>query len=184
MAKENPFALVAEKIGEIAVEYVRNEYAAQGHTLTGDLLDSIEAKVKATNTGAIIEGYLLDYGVPVNTGVPSTNIRYNPNKRTGAKVSNYIAGLQMFAELRFRVPKKEALRIAFAIARKHKKEGMPTRNSKKYSSTGRRTGAIQEGLQKAEQKIEDLITEVTTAYIEDLVIEVFVKNIPKVKVKR
>ncbi len=183
MATNNPFILVAAKIGEIAVEYVKNEYAAQGHTLTGALIDSIEAKVKESPTGAIIEGYLLEYGVPVNTGVPAANIPYNPSRRSGAKTSNYIAGLQLFAELRFRVSKKEALRIAFAIARKHKQQGMPTASSKRYSKTGKRTGAIQDGLQKADPDIEALITEVVTAYVEDIIIEVFVKNIPNVKVK-
>lgn len=183
----NPFKEAADKIALIVVEAVKNEYTAQGHKLTGALVDSIEAKVKETATGAKIEGLLLDYGIPVNTGVPSEVVRaklYNPNKRSGAGFSKYIAGLQLFAELRFRVPKKEALNIAFAIARKHAKEGIPTRKSRTYSSTGRRTGAIQEGLQKVNDQIENIINELVTTYTQTIIIAAFKKNLPNVKITR
>jgi hypothetical protein len=180
----NPFKAAADKIALIVVEAVKNEYTAQGHKLTGALVDSIEAKVKETATGAKIEGLLLDYGIPVNTGVPRERVPYNPNKRSGAGFSKYIAGLQLFAELRFRVPKKEALNIAFAIARKHKKEGIPTRKSRIYSSTGRRTGAIQEGLQKVNDQIENIINELVTTYTQTIIIAAFKKNLPNVKITR
>jgi hypothetical protein len=184
MTNENPFLLAAEKIKAIAIEAVKIEYSAQGHRLTGALIDSIEGQVKEVVNGAKIEGILLDYGVPVNTGVPRERVPYNPNRRSGAKVSKYIAGLQLFAELRFRVSKKEALGIAFAIARKHKKEGIPTRASRKFSRTGKRTGAIQEGLKKVDPEMQKIIEEIVTKYVNTLIVTVFKKNIPKVKVSR
>lgn len=192
--EKSPFALAAEKIAQIAVEAVKIEYGAQGHQLTGSLIDSIEGKVKETATGARIEGMMLDYGVPVNTGVPSENIPFSLGNRGrtsrsrnaggSGRVSQYITGLQLFAELRFRVSKKEALGIAFAIARKHKKEGMPTRSSRKFSKTGRRTGAIQEGLQKADDDMQKVIEEIITEYVNSVMITVFKKNLPNVKVQR
>ena len=180
----NPFEAAAQEIGKIAVEAVKMEYAAQGHKLTGALIDSIEYQVRKTATGAAVEGIMLDYGIPVNTGVTAERIPYDPTRRTGAKTSKYIAGLQLFAQLRFRVGKKEALSIAFAIARKHKKQGMPTRGSRQFSKTGRRTDAIGEGLKKVNAEIEKIISEVVTGFTQELVISTFKKNLPKVNVKR
>ncbi len=180
----NPFEAAAQEIGKIAVEAVKMEYAAQGHKLTGALIDSIEYQVRKTATGAAVEGIMLDYGIPVNTGVTAERIPYDPTRRTGAKTSKYIAGLQLFAQLRFRVGKKEALSIAFAIARKHKQQGMPTRGSRQFSKTGRRTDAIGEGLKKVNAEIEKIISEVVTGFTQELVISTFKKNLPKVNVQR
>ena len=175
------FQQAADKIGEIAIEAVKLELAAQGHRLTGALIDSVTYQVKQTATGALIEGLLLDYGIPVNTGVPANRIPYS-GSRTGGGSSAYIQGLQLFAQLKFRVSKKEALGIAFAIANKHKKEGMPTQASKRFSKTGKRTGAIQDGLQSVNDKIQEIINEVMTVYIDGLFVKVFTDNLPNVKV--
>jgi len=176
------FQQAADKIGQIAIEAVKLELAAQGHRLTGALIDSVTYQVKQTATGALIEGLLLDYGIPVNTGVPSNRIPYSRGSRSGGGSSAYIAGLQLFAQLRFRVPKKEALSIAFAIANKHKKEGMPTQASKRFSKTGKRTGAIQDGLESINAQIQEIISDVMTVYIDGLFIKVFKDNLPDVKV--
>ena len=194
--EKSPFVLAAEKIAEIVTEATKIEFAAQGHELTGALIDSIEAQVKETTTGARIEGLLLDYGLAVNNGVPKENVPFTINNRGSLRafrtsnfrrstgVSKYIAGLQLFAELRFRVSKKEALRIAFAIARKHKQEGIPSRASKRFSRTGKRTGAIQDALQKTDEQIKEVIEEIITTYVNTIFIAVFKKNLPKVKVSR
>jgi hypothetical protein len=175
------FQQAADKIGEIAVEAVKLELAAQGHRLTGALIDSVTYQVKQTATGAMIEGLLLDYGIPVNTGVPASRIPYSGG-RSGGGASAYIKGLQLFAQLKFRVSKKEALGIAFAIANKHKKEGMPTQRSKRFSKTGKRTGAIQDGLQNVERQIQEVINEVMTIYINGIMVTAFKSNLPDVKV--
>jgi hypothetical protein len=177
------FQQASDKIGEIAVEAVKLELAAQGHKLTGALIDSVTYQVKQTATGALIEGLLLDYGIPVNTGVPAANIPYSGSRRGGGKSSKYISGLKLFAKLRFRVNEREATRIAFAIANKHKKEGMPTQASKRFSSTGKRTGAIQDGLSNVDDKIQEVINEVMTTYINIIFVEAFKSNLPDVKVQ-
>lgn len=187
------FEDAANKIGQIAIEAVKLELAAQGHRLTGALIDSVTYQVKQTATGALIEGLLLDYGIPVNTGVPAANIPYggggrgrtsrSRNIRGSSRASAYIAGLKLFAKLRFRVNEKEAQRIAFAIANKHKKQGMPTQASKRFSSTGKRTGAIQDGLANVDDKIQEVINEVMTAYINIIFVEAFKSSLPDVKVQ-
>ena len=179
----NIFQDAANKIGQIAIEAVKLELAAQGHRLTGALIDSVTYQVKQTATGALIEGLLLDYGIPVNTGVPAANIPYSGSRRGGGKASKYIAGLKLFAKLRFRVNEREATRIAFAIANKHKKQGMPTQASKRFSSAGKRTGAIQDGLANVDDKIQEVINEVMTAYINIIFVEAFKSNLPDVKVQ-
>jgi hypothetical protein len=54
---------------------------------------------------------------------------------------------------------KEALGIAFAIASKHKREGMPTRSSARFSQTGKRTGFIETALDALMPQIEEAIRE-------------------------
>lgn len=175
------FQQAADKIGQIVVEAVKLELAAQGHRLTGALIDSVTYQVKQTATGALVEGLLLDYGIPVNTGVPANRIPYS-GSRSGGGASAYIQGLQLFAQLKFRVSKKEALSIAFAIANKHKKEGMPTQSSKRFSKTGKRTGAIQDGLSNVDRQIQEIVSEVMTTYTNILFVQAFKDSIPDVKV--
>jgi len=143
--------LIAEKIGNSLVEEIRNQILLQGHKLTGSLSKSVEAKTLTVPDGVVIQFLLNDYGVPVNTGVVASRIPYGTY--TGAKVSKYIQGLIRFAKLRFRVTEKQAKGIAFAIARKHIKEGMPTRGSYKFSKTGKRTEYIEEAILKESAQI-------------------------------
>jgi hypothetical protein len=71
---------------------------------------------------------------------------------------------------------KEAKSIAFAIASKHKKEGMPTIKSQKHSKTGRRTGFIEIALEKNSQKFIELI-EASIRFSVEATIESFYKSI-------
>lgn len=163
------FIALAEKIAPIIKLAVQESYRAQGHVLTGKLVNSIDYAIQETVTGAAIEFSLLDYGVPVNSGVSAGNIPYTPF--SGNKFSKYIAGLILYARLRFKVPLVEAKKIAFAIAAKHKKEGMPTRASAIYSKTGQRTGAIQAGLDDSQEKVNELIQEAVNTYITSIMVE-------------
>lgn len=143
-------------------------WRAQGHELTGKAARSIEERIVQTTGGVEIQFYIEDYMANINQGVPANRIPYSPG--SGAKYSKYIAGLTRYAKLRFGASQKEAENIAFAIARKHLKEGMPSIGSKRYSKTGRRTGFIEIGLEQEEDKvgrlIEDAVEQTYTALIE------------------
>ena len=76
---------------------------------------------------------------------------------SGARISKYIQGLKNFARLRFGVSDKEALSIAFAIAKKHKREGMPTKSSSRFSKTGKRTEAIEDALAEVDDELNKMI---------------------------
>lgn len=148
-------AALIQQIADTAKMAVVIEWRRQGHELTGKAAQSIEEQVTQTATGTRIDFYIQDYMANINQGVPSNRIPYTPG--SGAPPSKYIQGLTRYARLRFGANRKEAERIAFAIARTHLREGLPSEKSKRFSSTGRRTGFIEQGLEGEEEKISVLI---------------------------
>jgi len=167
---------LGEQVGEVVKKAVKQAFVMQGRTLTGALVNSIDYSVNATVTSAYIEFTLLDYGMILNYGVPANRIPYSPG--SGAKSSKYIDGLKMYAKLRFNANDKEAERIAFAIARKHKKFGMPL---------DKKTGAVEKGLEESKEEVEELINEALTQVINVLFLSSFAevkkKNSDSLKIK-
>jgi len=167
---------LGEQVGEVVKKAVKQAFILQGRTLTGALVNSIDYSVNATVTSAFIEFTLLDYGMILNYGVPANRIPYSPG--SGAKSSKYIDGLKMYAKLRFNANDKEAERIAFAIARKHKKFGMPL---------DKKTGAVEKGLEESKDEVEALISEALTQVINVMFLSSFAevkkKNSDSLKVK-
>lgn len=162
-------------VGEFMVEALRKELRLQGHTLTGKLGRSIEAVVKKRVDEWTIDFLHEQYGAPVNRGVSAGRIPYSPG--SGAGTSEYIKGLIRWVQLRGIAPGfAGAKKIAFAIAAKHKKEGMPTRGSYKFSNNGRRTGWIdhpasgqaQNISRKTEQAYEKYLDAVLDSHIQEL----------------
>ena len=154
--------MIDEKVGRTIANWLKvrlaQELRDQGHNLTGSLISSLEEKVTVAAGRLTIEMYGNDYGDPLNTGVPAARIPYTPGQSRAA-TSKYIQGLIHFAERRFGLRGKEAISAAFAIARKHKREGMPTRGSYKYSSNGRRTGWIDVILADNDQELTSFVEE-------------------------
>ena len=167
---------LGEEVGEVVKKAVKQAFIMQGRSLTGALVNSIDYSVNATVTSAYIEFTLLDYGMILNYGVPANRIPYSPG--SGAKSSKYIDGLKMYAKLRFNANDKEAERIAFAIARKHKKFGMPL---------DKKTGAVEKGLEESKEEVEELINEALTQVINVMILSSFAevkkKNSDSLKIK-
>jgi hypothetical protein len=167
---------LGEQVGEVVKKAVKQAFIIQGRSLTGALVNSIDYSVNATVNSAFVEFTLLDYGMILNYGVPANRIPYSPG--SGAKSSKYIDGLKLYAKLRFNANDKEAERIAFAIARKHKKFGMPLDG---------KIGAVQNGLDDSKQEVEELINEALTQVINVLFLgsfaEVKKKNSDSLKIK-
>jgi len=158
------FEILAKQIGGLIVDELRRQYRLQGHNLTGKLIASIEDKVTLTVTGAKVQVLIVDYGVIINNGTPASRIPYTPGSGRGG-TSKYIQGLQNFARLRMGLNAREALSVAFAIAKKQSKEGMPTKGSFRFSKNGKRTGAIEDTLQIIDNKIVQL----TADFVEEIV---------------
>jgi hypothetical protein len=165
---------LADNIAQMAIDAVANEWKAQGHNLTGAAIKNMETVIRMETEKIIIEGFVPDYMAINNSGVTAARIPYYPG--SGRKESEYIKGLMKYAKQRFGASDKEAKSIAFAIASKHKKEGMPTIKSQKHSKTGKRTGFIEQALEKKEAEMADLINMAITYSIETTV-ETFYKSI-------
>lgn len=167
---------LGEQVGEVVKKAVKQAFVMQGRTLTGALVNSIDYSVNATVNSAFIEFTLLDYGMILNYGVPANRIPFSPG--SGAKSSKYIDGLKMYAKLRFNANDKEAERIAFAIAHKHKKFGMPL---------DKKTGAVEKGLEESKEEVEELISEALTKVINVMFLSSFAevkkKNSDSLKIK-
>ena len=138
---------------------IAEEWIAQGHNLSGAFIEAIQSEVEQSGGNTIISWYDTTergYGAILNRGVTHEKIPFSPG--SGAKTSKYIAGLFRYVKLRMAVSDdKQALGIAFAIAYKHKKEGMPTKDSAIYSSTGRRIGFIEDMEPKLLEAVERMI---------------------------
>ena len=165
---------LADDISTLAIEVIAMEWRAQGHELTGSAVKQMETMVKFEINTLVIEGLVPDYMEINNSGVTAARIPYTPN--SGNKTSKYISGLIDYVKKRMGKSDKEAKGIAFAIASKHKREGMPTKGSVRFSSTGKRTGFIEQALDKNSQKFIELI-EASIRFSVEATIESFYKSI-------
>ena len=110
------------EIGYKINEAIIKEWTAQGHSLTGSLEASLRSQdaVKVTENGNVvtIEATANHYWKYINSGVQASQIRkpFAPAR---------IAGLTNYMMLRAGLPLKEARGAAYAVATKHKREGMP-----------------------------------------------------------
>ena len=90
--------------------------------MRGTLLNSLE--VIPTNKG--LDVMLERHGVILNNGVSPQRIPYTiPPPYSGAGHSKYIDGLKTWFKIKHGKSDKEALGLAFGLARKHKKNGLP-----------------------------------------------------------
>jgi hypothetical protein len=165
---------LADEISVLAISVVANEWRLQGHELTGSAVKQMETMVRMEINTLIIEGFVPDYMAINNQGVPANRIPYYPS--SGRKTSKYIDGLMKYVQQRMGKSDKEAKGIAFAIASKHKKEGMPTKGSVRFSTTGKRTGFIEQALDKNSPKFIELIENAITFSVE-ATIESYYKSI-------
>ena len=158
-----------KKIGEDIKEVFIEQWELQGHIMDNSkFVSELEYEIEEQGDVIHVRWYGVEYGKYINRGVDSGSIPFG--QRTGAKKSKYIQGLIKYVERRMGISGKEGISIAFAIANKHKQEGMPTEASKKYSQTGKRTGWLDEALSSREQEIDRLINRYATNYAFDKII--------------
>ena len=119
-------------IAELLKEEMRQQLKIANHIMTGELVESIESRILSTIEGRKIEIWLNSYGIALDQGVPPDRIPFTEPSGRGGR-SKYIEGLQRFAQLKLGVTdNRESLGIAFAIARKHKKVGMPVKGPTQF----------------------------------------------------
>jgi hypothetical protein len=154
------------QIASLIIDSFKKQIQLQGHSLTGELEASFEASFIRFGLTDVIAISFNDYGVPLDTGVSAERIPFQSG--SGNKTSLYIDGLKRFAKLRFGVSDREAQSIAFAIAKKHKKEGMPTKNSYNFSKNGSRTNWIDLALSETAADIDQALSTFVASYIDVL----------------
>jgi hypothetical protein len=148
------------ELEQIIINSLTDELEQQGHKLTGKLMKSIQINTKLFLNGFEMEGSFFNYGGILDRGTKASRIPFGGSK-TGKKTSKYIQGLKDFAlKRKMTTDPKEALGIAFAIAKTQKRDGMPTKASFVYSKNGRRKNWIDFGLEQATPKIFAKISEI------------------------
>lgn len=144
-----------DKIGRRINERLAGEYAAQGHNLSGDFIRELTHSVIP---GRMVEGEMLKHGIFLDRGVSANRIPYSG--KSGGGRSDYIQGLIAYAKARHGLTGKAAISRAFQIAATHRKEGMPTSASRRFSRAkgSRRTGFLTKTLDELDAWISTQIS--------------------------
>lgn len=146
---------ILDLAADATVAAIVKRFKEQGHTLTGAFERSIAYKVKETADAYIYEFEALYYGKIVDRGVAAARIPFSGVRRGGkGKTSLYIEALIAYGKKR---GVKNAKSFAFAVAHKQKKEGMPTRASRRFSASGRRKMFLGEGIADADKLVQRFI---------------------------
>lgn len=135
MAVDQKYIKGLKEVQVLIHNRIKQELILQGHIMTGKVYKEHSEEISVRSDEVHLLGSYPFYSKFLHTGVHSSNIPYNPARRTGAKHSLYIEALIKYAKFRGMDNPKSA---AFAIANKHSKEGMSTKASRKYSKTGKR----------------------------------------------
>lgn len=157
MTIQQAIDIFLENIDLIGLDLViagQKELEQQGHRATGKLINSIAQRVQDELNEAILYIEYLRYGNAVNTGVRPSRVPYTQG--SGKRTSKFITALAEWVRLK-RITSgldKDVMRATFAIARKMKKEGIPTKGSFRFSKNGRRTGWLDRVEQIYQVKIE------------------------------
>ncbi len=119
----------------LLIEKGKQELRAQGHRSSGELERSFAREVEVKLTGEAVGGiYAKEYAIYLDKGVKAARVRYNP-KVLLPWIDRIKPGLTL----------KEKESFAWAIRKKHDKEGIPTKGSFAYSNNGRRKSWIEYG---------------------------------------
>lgn len=133
-------------------EELLKTWVEQGHNINGKVVKEMDIIVEQTVDKISFLFFSLPYGVYIAGGVSADKIPYSGTKGTGGK-SAYIQALIGYAKKRMQLPDKEAKSAAFAIAQTHRKRGMPSPASSRFSSTGERTNWIGNTMERNESLI-------------------------------
>ena len=130
---------IIEIISDLIKQDISTKLKEQGHNNTGSLLNSIYFKAYQAADNIVSYFLMNDYWNKVNYGVSASRIPYSPG--SGTKKSKYIDGLINYFQSKG-LSDAESKRAAFATANVHKREGMPTKASSRFSKNGERTGFV------------------------------------------
>lgn len=160
--------ITLEDVAAFMRDQIKRSTEDQGHKLTGRLSASTVSKVTRLPDGYYADVLREAYGEAIENGVDRTKIPFSPG--SGAKHSQYIEGLLEFVRRRNLKPERgqTQLGIAFAIAHAQKRTGLPTVASRRFSKSGRRTGAVAEAANKNKRYITGEIDKGGEQYLQEV----------------
>lgn len=132
-----------EVLGQLIINELGKELIKQQHRATGDLISSLDYRLKNRSIGFTLEILMNDYGLFVNTG-----------RKPGKKKVPIQALLEWIKQKGIETNNKKALGVAFAIQKTIQKEGSPTRNSR---AKGKRTEFIDDTLERLDNVITSMV---------------------------
>jgi hypothetical protein len=156
-------ATITTKLQNVLTKALTDEWKAQGHEMSGSIVENIDYVVKQEIDRLTISGMMYFYGNIIASGVMSSKIPYGGRTGRGG-TSLYIKVLQDYVKARMHITDEQKSKsIAFAIAQTQKFSGdawgMPTRGSYAYTKTGKRLEWIEESFKHNEDKIVETIRE-------------------------
>ncbi len=149
--------MVIQDLEQFLRRELLKEWTAQGHFMNGKVVSEAEFVTKTTVNLLTMDLYVPIHGAFMETGTGAAKIPYSGRSGRGGR-SKYIQALISYVQKRMRITElTQAKSIAFAIAETQRKEGMPTRGSYRFSTTGKRTGWIQTVFDRNETAIRDFL---------------------------
>ena len=123
-------------LADFIIKVLAMELRAQGHNATGALIASLTARLEQKSEQTQIVGFMLRYGLAVDSGVSAGRVR--PGRAYIDAITRWLRAKGVSGG------EKELKSIAFAIRNAHLKRGIPTSNSARFSSARgrRRTGFL------------------------------------------
>lgn len=158
-----------ERAAQEIANALKQELMQQGHYATGKLAETIRYEITAQDVEGF-EAVILanDYWVFLENGVSASRIPYTVGGPRRGGTSKYISALLDWAKVvRPELDEKERKGFVFAVAAKHKKEGMPTRGSYAFSKNGRRKGFASE---VANNTIDKIVAKIERSGISEKIV--------------
>lgn len=135
---------ILENVMQLMQTRFRDSLKAQGHVNRGTLSESIQYTVEVSADIGIGKMELADYGIYVNVGVSASRVNY--------PIQVMIDWWQDRG-----LSEREATSAAWATRAVHKREGIPTRASARFSETGDRLGFVEAAVEQSLEEIGALI---------------------------
>lgn len=144
---------ILENVMQLMQGRFRDSLKAQGHVNRGTLSDSIEYTIEVSGDIGIGKMTLLKYGIYVNVGVVAEKVNY--------PIDIMIDWWQTKG-----LGERDATSAAWATRAVHKREGIPTRASARFSETGDRLGFVEAAVEQSLEEIGALIEQQYGSVIE------------------
>lgn len=133
-----------EEVNIQICDAIKAELRAQGHYDTGALEASITPVIVSEGSNMVLTASALGYLGQLEEGVPASQISINDADLSKIKAWSIRRGMAF--------NDRQADKVVALIIRRWKQEGMPTENSRAFSSTGFRTEAVKDAFDDHDQQ--------------------------------